>query len=76
MRSFSEVTISTARLRLRPLVLSDAEELFHIYSDPEFMRYWSTEPWDSMVVAGEVSDSVLFGLLARDQRPGPANSGA
>jgi ribosomal-protein-alanine N-acetyltransferase len=48
MRSFTEVSISTARLRLRPLVLADADQLFRIFSDPEFMRFWSSTPWESI----------------------------
>ncbi|WP_206958025.1 GNAT family N-acetyltransferase [Trinickia acidisoli] len=34
-------TLSTARLRLRPLCTEDAAPLFTMYSDTEFMRYWS-----------------------------------
>lgn len=34
-------TLSTARLVLRPLRLEDAAPLFAMYSDIEFMRYWS-----------------------------------
>lgn len=45
MANFAELYLSTARLDLRPLCAADARPLFEIYSDPEFMRYWSTEPW-------------------------------
>jgi len=48
MQSFSEVSISTERLSLRPLSISDAEALLGIFSDPEFMRFWSSEPWTSV----------------------------
>lgn len=34
-------TLSTARLMLRPLRMEDAAPLFAMYSDVEFMRYWS-----------------------------------
>lgn len=34
-------TLPTARLALRPLCLDDAAPLFAMYSDIEFMRYWS-----------------------------------
>lgn len=33
-------TLETGRLRLAPLALSDAEELFPIMSDPEVMAHW------------------------------------
>jgi RimJ/RimL family protein N-acetyltransferase len=33
--------LSTARLTLRPLQAQDAAPLFAMYSDVEFMRYWS-----------------------------------
>ena len=34
-------TLSTARLALRPLRTEDAAAMFAMYSDSEFMRYWS-----------------------------------
>lgn len=34
-------TLSTARLILRPLRAEDAGPIFAMYSDVEFMRYWS-----------------------------------
>lgn len=37
--------IETKRLELRPLLLSDSESLLEIFSDPEVMRYWNTDPW-------------------------------
>lgn len=37
-------TLTTERLTLRPLVLSDAPALHAWLSDPEVMRYWSTLP--------------------------------
>ena len=39
-----ERVITTERLILRPLALSDAEALFQIYRDPEAMRFWHTLP--------------------------------
>lgn len=45
MQAFTNVRLLTARLELRPLSLGDAEHLLGIYSDPEFMRYWSSKPW-------------------------------
>lgn len=60
MRPFSEVVISTPRLVLRPLGPADAEPLYRIYADAEFMRYWNTAPWDSVEKARS--------LIERDQR--------
>ena len=51
MRPFDTVTLTTARLSLRPLVPSDAEALFAVYSDPQVMRYWSTAPWPTIASA-------------------------
>ena len=51
MRSFTSVFLQTPRLHLRPLQPTDAEPLFRIYSDPEFMRYWSSQPWSSLAQA-------------------------
>ena len=60
MRPFPEVVLETPRLQLRPLSLADAASLFAIYADPEFMRYWSAEPWTSPDQATD--------LIERDQR--------
>ena len=54
MHPFSNIQIATARLSLRPLQMRDAQELFRIYSDPEFTRYWSSEPWASLAQAEEL----------------------
>lgn len=59
-RDFSALTLQTPRLVLRPLRDSDAASLFAIFSDPEFMRYWSSTPWTSIDQA--------TALIARDQR--------
>lgn len=40
-------TLETARGRLRPLALTDAEALFAAFSDPETMTYWSASPHQS-----------------------------
>ncbi|MCC7019056.1 MAG: GNAT family N-acetyltransferase [Ardenticatenales bacterium] len=54
MRPFDTVTLTTERLSLRPLVPSDAEALFAVFSDPQVMRYWSTAPWSSVDAAHEL----------------------
>jgi RimJ/RimL family protein N-acetyltransferase len=46
--NYSSLRLSTARLNLRPLATGDADELFAIHSDPEFMRYWCALPWTSL----------------------------
>ena len=58
MSTFSQTILSTARLRLRPLVTTDAAALFAIFSDPRVMRYWSSAPWTSIEKAHE--------MIARD----------
>lgn len=42
------VPLETPSLRLRPLVLSDAEAMHGIYADPETMKYWSSEPVEDL----------------------------
>lgn len=37
-------TISTSRLRLRPVTLADADDLYTVFSDLEVVRYWSRPP--------------------------------
>ncbi len=46
MKPFEKIIFETERLLIRPLVESDADSIFSIYSDSETMRYWNTEPWD------------------------------
>jgi len=65
----SPPTLVTARLRLRPLVATDAEALHRIQSDAEHMRYYphpfsrqETEDW---IVRARASYEIRgFGLLA------------
>lgn len=45
MTPFADLRLETPRLLLRPLVDTDTDDLFAIYSDPTVMRYWSTGPW-------------------------------
>lgn len=40
--------LETARVRLRPYRLDDAEAMFELYSDPRVMRYWSFPPWTDL----------------------------
>ena len=36
--------IKTKRLLLRPMRLTDADDLFAVFGDPRVMKYWSTPP--------------------------------
>lgn len=54
MQPFDTLTLRTARLQLRPLHAADAAALFHIYADPQVMRYWSAPPWADPARADEV----------------------
>ena len=38
-------TLVTTRLRVRPFVASDADELFALQSDADVLRYWDSPPW-------------------------------
>lgn len=44
-RTYPTPVLDTARLRLRPMTLDDRADLFAIFSDPQAVRYWSSEPW-------------------------------
>lgn len=78
MPSYSTVQISTERLTLRPLAPSDAVALFAIHADPEFMRYWSSPPWQTMDQADALIDrdltemaqgtQIRLGVFLRDQQ--------
>jgi len=38
-------TLSTGRLRLRPVTEADADALFALHSDAHVLRYWDSPPW-------------------------------
>ncbi|WOD39942.1 GNAT family N-acetyltransferase [Nodosilinea sp. E11] len=56
------VTLNTERLLLRPLVETDAEMLYTIFSDTAVMRYWNTAPWEHV---GEARDAIANDFEAR-----------
>lgn len=64
MRPFHDITLTTNRLLLRPLVPADAEPLFAVFSDPRVMRYWSSKPWTDVSRAVESIASDQAAMLA------------
>jgi [ribosomal protein S5]-alanine N-acetyltransferase len=69
-------TLETQRLRLRPLLDTDADAVFAIFSSEDAMRYWSTGPWTDRAEAARLierdrealraADSIRFGLVERE----------
>lgn len=47
----TEVCLNGARVQLRPMRASDAEQWLGIMSDPEVMRYWHHGPWQQLAEA-------------------------
>ena len=45
MPSFSDVTLQTARLELRPMAAADADAIYAMRSDPVIQRYGSHPAW-------------------------------
>ena len=66
MPTFDQLTLSTARLLLRPLRKSDADALLGIFSDPEVMRYWSSTPWVSVEQAHAMIDRDVKAMAAAE----------
>ncbi len=60
MKEFEQLTLSTERLLLRPMVAADATALFGMYSDERITRYGSSTPWSSIELAHK--------RIARDQK--------
>jgi RimJ/RimL family protein N-acetyltransferase len=54
MRTFQNVSMRTARLRLRPLHADDAGALFEMYADPRVSRFLSRRQWQSIDQAHEL----------------------
>ena len=67
MPEFNQLVLTTERLRLRPLVASDAAALFATFSDARVMRYWSSAPWSSIDKAHEMIARDATALVAGDQ---------
>ncbi len=53
MTAYLTPILETGRLKLRPLTYDDAEAQYAIFSDPEVVRYWSSEVWTDMASAHE-----------------------
>ena len=53
MSNFPEVSLTTPRLLLRPLQMSDAAALFAMNSNAEVTRYGGTAAWNSITQAEE-----------------------
>jgi [ribosomal protein S5]-alanine N-acetyltransferase len=62
-----ETSLATGRLDLRPMRMDDAESLFRIYSDPQFARYWSAEPWTSLSQASAQIENDLREMAAGER---------
>lgn len=73
MPAFDQLTLSTRRLLLRPLLQSDAPSLVALYTEPEVMRYWSNPVWSSIDQATELID---WDLRAMTGRPEPQDRAA
>jgi len=67
MSSYPTPTLATARLVLRPLVATDAEALFAVFSDPAVVRYWSAEPWTSVAFAEQAIARALDSYRAQSE---------
>jgi len=64
MPDYSELTLSTSRLQLRPLSHADAEALLVVHADGDVMRYTTIPPWKSLDQA--------YALIERDLKGMPA----
>jgi [ribosomal protein S5]-alanine N-acetyltransferase len=58
--------LQSGRIRLRPLQLSDAEAMHGIYSDPETMKYWSSEPVSQLADSQALVQQDLEAAARRD----------
>lgn len=64
MASFTDLRLQTERLNLRPLQLADADDLFRMHSDAEFMRYWAWAPWTALAQAVQLIESDIQQIAA------------
>jgi RimJ/RimL family protein N-acetyltransferase len=59
MPDLQDVTLITARLKLRPLTERDIPAHYAVFSDPEVARYWSREPWSDIAQAEESVKAIM-----------------
>ena len=64
MKAFTDVTLPTPRLVLRPLVPADAEAVFALRSDPVIQRYGSHPPWTDRQLAVDYIERDIAGMAA------------
>lgn len=64
MPFFNPVTLETPRLLLRPLHEDDVTALFAMYSDPQFMRYWSFAPMTRLEQVSEYLSRLMKGSVS------------
>ena len=55
-------TIHASRVSLRAVTYDDVDALFHIFSDPEVMRYWATPPIADRNAAVELVNEIHDGF--------------
>ena len=58
-------TITASRLSLRWITERDLDSLYHIFSDPLVMRYWSSPPLDNRDAARELLSDIHEGFHSR-----------
>jgi len=66
MFDFSQLTLTTPRLHLRPLREADAPVVYAMHADPVTLRYWSTPPWAEPKLADELIARDLKAMAAGD----------
>jgi len=64
MPSFSDVTLQTPRLTLRPPVLADVDAIFAMRADPVVQRYGSHPPWTDRQAAVDWLERNTRGMAA------------
>jgi RimJ/RimL family protein N-acetyltransferase len=64
MTSFSHVTLTTARLDLRPLAPPDAAAVYAMRSDPVVQRYGSHPPWTDPQLAVDYIERNIQAMAA------------
>jgi RimJ/RimL family protein N-acetyltransferase len=52
-------TLTTERLKLRPMDERDIGAHYALFSDPEVARYWSREPWTELAQAEESVQAIM-----------------
>jgi len=63
---FPAPNIEAVRILIRPIVFSDSDALFELFSNSEVMQYWSSPPYESIRQTNQLITNIQKGYESKD----------